>query len=62
MLQKLKEGKVRKQILSAMSEYGFFYIVDIPNYDPKLELKEIERFFNMSTGDKMSVATGKQTN
>ena len=49
------DSKVDSQILSSMKEYGFFYVVDIPGYDAKLEQGLMETFFNLPEDIKASV-------
>ena len=50
-------GEARERILQAMQEYAFFYIVNIPNFDPNAEMDAMEQFFSEPQDIKEKYAT-----
>ena len=49
---KIMNGGAREEILRAMQDYSFFYIVNIPHFDPLGEVAVMETFFNQPQGVK----------
>ena len=43
---RIMNGGAREEILQSMKDYAFFYIVNIPNFDPQGEVDVMENFFN----------------
>nr|AIW06468.1 putative isopenicillin-n-synthase [Lampocteis cruentiventer] len=56
---KIISGNARDDILQAMKDYAFFYIVNIPNYDPQAEIEVIKRFFSEPQEIKERYASAK---
>ena len=56
---KIMNGGAREEIIQAMKDYSFFYIVNIPNFDPQAELDVMEQFFSQSQETKEKYASIK---
>nr|AIW06469.1 putative isopenicillin-n-synthase [Thalassocalyce inconstans] len=56
---KIMNGSARDEILQAMKDYAFFYIVNIPKFDPHAEIDVMRRFFNQPREVKESYASVK---
>ena len=52
-------GKALDQIREAVMEYAFFYIVNIPEFDPLTELNLMKGYFPQSYEDKDRCASVK---
>nr|AIW06452.1 putative isopenicillin-n-synthase [Bathyctena chuni] len=57
--QSIMKGTCQDDILNAMSEYGFFYIIDIPGFDSHAELDTMKAFFNWPQETKEKYASMK---
>ena len=45
--RKIMNGGAREEILQAMRDYSFFYILNIPNFDPQAEMDAMKTFFSL---------------
>lgn len=55
----IMNGGAREDILKAMRDYSFFYIINIPDFDPKAEVDVMKSFFSMSQNQKDRYASAK---
>ena len=53
----IMSGQAGGEILQALREYSFFYITNIPNFDPQDELNLMKSFFNKPEEVKEKYAT-----
>ena len=55
----IMNGGAKDEILHAMQEYAFFYIVNIPNFDPQAEIEVMKAFFSQPQDIKEKYASNK---
>nr|AIW06448.1 putative isopenicillin-n-synthase [Ctenophora sp. C WRF-2014] len=52
-------GTLKDKIVKAMAEYGFFYIIDIPGFEPQAEYQMMKSFFELPQNTKENYASIK---
>nr|AIW06461.1 putative isopenicillin-n-synthase [Dryodora glandiformis] len=57
----IASGEAREALIQVLQKYAFFYVVNIPGFDPKAELEAIKGFFEQPLDVKKKSASKKHT-